>query len=103
MGLEKVKFFYFEPEFKTEFFRAERGGGGGGLEQVNFFTENPIFFFWGGGGGDGVEDGGWGLVDGQTNRPKPSSVTLAFNLGNKNVLSFFSKAATLQNYFEIHA
>ena len=62
MGLEKVKFFYFEPEFKTEFFRAERGGGGGGLEQVNFFTENPIFFFWGGGGvGTGWRTGvgGW--------------------------------------------
>ena len=75
------------------------GGGGGGLEQVNFFTENPIFFLGGRGGGWG----GWGLVDGQTNRPKPSSVTLAFNLGNKNVLSSFSKTATLQNYFEIHA
>ena len=36
--------------------------------------------------GTGVEDGGGGgLVNGQTNRPKPSSVTLAFNLGNKNV------------------
>ena len=103
MGLEKVKFFYFEPKFKTEFFFRWRGGGGRGwLEQVNFFTENPIFFFLGGGGGDGVEDGG-GVVNGQTNRPKPSSVTLAFNLGNKNVLSSFSKTATLQNYFEIHA
>ena len=38
---------------------------------------------WRTGGGEGVEDGGWGLVDGQTNRPKPSSVTLAFNLGKK--------------------
>ena len=62
MGLEKVKFFYFEPKFKTEFFFRWRGGGRGWLEQVNFFTENPIFFFFfffgGGGGGDGVEDGG---------------------------------------------
>ena len=52
--------------------------------------------------GTGWRTGG-GVVNGQTNRPKPSSVTLAFNLGNKNVLSSFSKTATLQNYFEIHA
>ena len=75
----------------------------GWLEQVNFFTENPIFFFLGGGGGWGRGGGRGGVVNGQTNRPKPSSVTLAFNLGNKNVLSSFSKTATLQNYFEIHA
>ena len=98
MGLEKVNFFYFEPKFKIDFFRAERGGG---LEQVIFFTENQ-FFLWGGGGGRGGWGGGRGLVDGQTNRPKPSSVTLAFNLGKKNVLSSLSKTATLQNYFEIH-
>ena len=96
MGLEKVNFFYFEPKFKIEFLSG--GEGGGGLEQFFFFTENQIFF-----GGDEVEDGGWGLVDGQMNRPKPSSVTLAFNLGKKNGLSSFSKTATLQNYFEIHA
>ena len=47
------------------------------IRESNFFFF--FFFFWG--GGWGVEDGGWGLVDGQTNRPKPSSVTLAFNLG----------------------
>ena len=33
--------------------------------------------------GRGWRTGVGGLVDGQTNRPKPSSVTLAFNLGKK--------------------
>ena len=83
VGLEKVNFFYFEPKIKIDFFFGRRRGG---LEQVNyFFTENPIFFFGGGGLGTGwrTGGGGGGLVDGQTNRPKPSSVTLAFNLGKK--------------------
>ena len=82
MGLEKVNFFYFEPKFKTKFFSGGEGGGGRGwLEQVNFFTENPIFF-WGVGVGTGWRTGGV-VGYGQTNRPKPSSVTLAFNLGKK--------------------
>ena len=61
MGLEKVKFFYFEPKFKTEFFFRWRGGGRGWLEQF-FFTGNPIFFFFfflGGGGGGGGVGTGW--------------------------------------------